>query len=783
MQFKLVCFNLQGKFSFERLDQLQQSTGASIICFSEANNRIFNDPALFQEGVNHTFGSRYAGIYTHNTPIDSWGVTQTQRITWARSGKLLIVSVYMPTAIRTHEQATRECYEELTGLIANHPRSTLLIGGDFNARIGIAPGTGSRRHVGPHTHGGTNDNTEAFVNFLAEADLTIPSTYMWRKWKHRWTWEMMGGNHYEIDHVVTRAKDRHAFRRVWAQSGIGGPSDHRPIIAEINLQQRPKRRQATSQSNRIPHKLFAASEEKLEEFTEQLATRLPTGNGNAEATLSEGIAAMHQASEYLKETHTETRGILEEAKAEVRARLADLDFGQTRDKHKELLRARRRVDRIKRREERRWTRAQTSAAEKHFVSGNSKALYETLKTINRGSKTTEKKAPRQLRPVVRDGITFSTPEPIAQCLATWLASIVGGTRNRRTLTLDDQPDNPNQIDTAPPQQGEIESAISSLRNRRAGGPDGIINECLKNGGPSIIAWLLQLFSKIWAENMTTPRSLSALTMIMICKPGKSAERVESYRPIGLSSTILKVLETILATRLQPWYRSVLGQYQVGFTRSRQLAEHVATIRILAEQERAAKQEAVAVFLDLSAAYDKVDRSVLYEFLGKMGMPTEILELIRSVHSAAHFVVKVQQAESTPFDMTGGLPQGSPLSPMLFNLFLEGIMRIVIPQWERAGYSGLERGVNPATGNLVWKGTRSHNTTIKVHSLAYADDIVLLARDAAQAKGMLEILHGTLSAAGMEISTTKSAWMRLGTDTIGPQQQLCCTVVNRPTVEK
>lgn len=110
--------------------------------------------------------------------------------------------------------------------------------------------------------------------------------------------------------------------------------------------------------------------------------------------------------------------------------------------------------------------------------------------------------------------------------------------------------------------------------------------------------------------------------------------------------------------------------------------------------------------------------------------------------------------------------------MLYNSFLEGIMRIVIPQWERAGYSGLERGVNLATGNLVWKGTRSYNTTIKVHSLAYADDIFLLARDATQAKGMLEILHDTLSEAGREISTTKSAWMRLGTDTIGPQKQLC-----------
>jgi hypothetical protein len=110
--------------------------------------------------------------------------------------------------------------------------------------------------------------------------------------------------------------------------------------------------------------------------------------------------------------------------------------------------------------------------------------------------------------------------------------------------------------------------------------------------------------------------------------------------------------------------------------------------------------------------------------------------------------------------------------MLFYPFLEGIKRFVIPQWERAGYSGLERGVNLATGNLVWKGTRSYNTTIEVHSLAYADEIVFVARDATQAKRMLEILHDTLSEARMEISTTKSAGMRLGTDTIGPQQQLC-----------
>lgn len=146
------------------------------------------------------------------------------------------------------------------------------------------------------------------------------------------------------------------------------------------------------------------------------------------------------------------------------------------------------------------------------------------------------------------------------------------------------------------------------------------------------------------------------------------------RPIALMNVSKKIIEAIMAKRLEKWYEGIVGQHQVGFVRSRQLGEHVATMRVLSEQERTADRHATTCFLDLRAAYDLVNREILYDILFSYGVPTDLILLMQALHRSSTTRVRVADQFSGPVHLLTGLQQGSPLSPMLFNVYLEAILQ-------------------------------------------------------------------------------------------------------------
>lgn len=226
---------------------------------------------------------------------------------------------------------------------------------------------------------------------------------------------------------------------------------------------------------------------------------------------------------------------------------------------------------------------------------------------------------------------------------------------------------PPPIELPPITTREIREAILKAPAKKAPGTDGIPNGILHKVLNQLLPHLEHLFNACLKLGYC-PKHFKASNTIVLRKAGKETyQTAKSYRPIALLNTLGKALEAILASRISYCVEeySLLPDLHIGGRKSRS-TEH-AIHHILETIHKAWDESMVAtlLLLDVSGAYDNVSFKRLLHNLRKRRIDTQLIAWISSFLTDRTTKLCFDGFVSTIYEITTGIPQGSPLSPILY----------------------------------------------------------------------------------------------------------------------
>ena len=164
---------------------------------------------------------------------------------------------------------------------------------------------------------------------------------------------------------------------------------------------------------------------------------------------------------------------------------------------------------------------------------------------------------------------------------------------------------------------------------------------------------------------------------------------------------------ILQVRLQQYVNHEFPEVQAGFRKGRGTRDQITNIRWITEKPREFQKNIYFCLIDYTKAFDCVDHNKLWNILQEMGIPDHLTCLLRNLYAGKEATARSGCGTTDWFQIGKGVPQGYILSPCLFNLYAEYIMR-------NAGLDEAQAGIKTAGRNI--------------NNLRYADDTTLIAEN-------------------------------------------------------
>ena len=217
---------------------------------------------------------------------------------------------------------------------------------------------------------------------------------------------------------------------------------------------------------------------------------------------------------------------------------------------------------------------------------------------------------------------------------------------------------------------ELMASIGETPSNKTMGDDDVHAQFLKNLPDHKLTELLSLINKRWRHSKI-PQSWKHSLIIPIAKPNKDPSEPESYRPISLLSCVGKVMEKMVNRRLT-WLLEKSNKFsstQCGFRKGRCTEDLLVQFEHQVRSSLVNRKVTIGVFFDLKQAFDNAShRHILYK-LAKSGIKGNLLCWIEEYLKNRTFQVLVENSKSNTKNINQGVPQGSILSPTLFNILM------------------------------------------------------------------------------------------------------------------
>ncbi len=347
-------------------------------------------------------------------------------------------------------------------------------------------------------------------------------------------------------------------------------------------------------------------------------------------------------------------------------------------------------------------------------------------------------------------------------------------------------------DTDRPDAVEIDSS-PSLSTNSCGGPDGLDPKYVRWTRPAErgrrVALRLHFLTavanmyNVWIEEGRVPDAVAQCRTILLRKVDKEGNKLpannpSSYRGITMSGVFAKGLSIELAHRLCHWALATgkISPEQVGFMPMKGAEDHVLTLLDTVRHYWSRPRKSVklcAVFIDFKKAYDRVRPAAMWTVLRRMGIPGRLVDFLATWSGQRVTTLAINGVDSAPIPMSMGLAQGDPLSPLLFNFYLESLIRAVKADPAIHGVSVDA----PAAGGRPARAFR-------YKLLVYADDIVLLCEHPSQAQLAVNAVQRWAQAWGMELGigggkTEAMLFQKPGRKPVAAEPLADLTVPGRP----
>ena len=282
---------------------------------------------------------------------------------------------------------------------------------------------------------------------------------------------------------------------------------------------------------------------------------------------------------------------------------------------------------------------------------------------------------------------------------------------------------------------KLRHAIQKLKSNKKGGPDGLTAECFKNLPENMIQNLLLLFEaasrlkitpKIWQNNFVK----------LIFKKGETTD-ISNYRPIALLNTIFKLWETILFHKLQEELNlpEIIESAQFGSQKGKGSIDAILSINLIKEAN--SHLPLYTATIDLSKAYNRVNRDKLWKKLKELGVSSGLLQAIQSTYQFHSEIYKIGDDTTSPNYLKKGLRQGSVLSPILFVIYVNDLLNSI--QNSQEGIFAAEVQIHKSLTGLM-----------------FVDDLHILSNSIEGIRNILQILIKHVQKEDIIINLKKSA---------------------------
>lgn len=280
--------------------------------------------------------------------------------------------------------------------------------------------------------------------------------------------------------------------------------------------------------------------------------------------------------------------------------------------------------------------------------------------------------------------------------------------------------------------GEVTRALARAKKDSAKGPDGIGLRTVIKCDPKGL-FLTNMFNT-WLCTAKIPSVVKENRSILLPKSSEGLEDINNWRPLTISSVLLRLYTSVIARRVLESFN--LNERQRGFIAAPGCAENNYLLERVIEHAKKNSNPLCVAFLDLAKAFDTVSHLHLVAGLERFQADSHFIEVVKDLYHDASTVFVTARGKTGKIPMTRGVKQGDPLSPLLFNIAMDPLLAMITEQ--KNGYR-----FGDEVDDLI-------------EALAYADDNALITDSPEEMSANLDLVDDFCQATGMRLNVKKSA---------------------------